>query len=424
MARVDRDERDSLVKVINTLGTLMLKQPETADEWDFLRQQIQKDGALPVELIEDGLRRVKEKIIAKEWGSESIMKEVSALKERLQESHRNMEKVMLSLMEDFYPLAGECEVKASTLRNGLGEGSLHGKTAMEGFEDFVRSLRLKIQEDFRYVNSGFLSLLNQVKELERTLAKDFGGDEQIRKVDVFEMRLSEQVGFIISSFNVYSTVAEIKHAVVEKIENIKRMIRLRKEEETERLLSAQKSIQGLQMRIAEAEKAAQEMAKKAEESRIAAMKDGLTGLYNRKALDLRLADALRNSLESGVPLSLIVMDVNDFKSINDSFGHLAGDKVLQKVAQVLNETFRKGDFIARFGGDEFAAIIEGMSLDMGLERISSFRKNLGKRRFTSYRTGDIHVSVSAGTALAKAGDTAESLLERADKAMYEEKNKT
>jgi len=165
------------------------------------------------------------------------------------------------------------------------------------------------------------------------------------------------------------------------------------------------------------------MARKAEEFHTAAMKDGLTRLYNRKALDLKLAGALKGLTQGGSSFALILFDVNDFKRINDTFGHVAGDKVLQKVAEVLNETFRKGDFIARFGGDEFAAIIGGMSEEMALDRISSFKKNLGKRRFTSYKLGDIRVSVSAGMAVARGGDTAEMILHRADKAMYEEKNK-
>ena len=422
MERANRDEKDSLVKVIQVLGTVMAAQPELAGEWESLRKQIQPDSPLQVDLIEDGLKKVKDKILAKEWGVENLLKQVEGLKERLEESHRAVGKILLSLMDDFYPLTNELSVKALSVKAGLSKDPVDPKGIAEEFQLFLISLRTKIQEDFRYVNSGFLSLLNQVKELEKIIAKDLAVEEGGRKVEYFEMKLNEEVGHIVSSFNLYSTISEIRNAVVEKIENIKRMIRVRKQEELERLRSSQRSILTLQKRIAEAEKEAIEMAKRAEQFQTAAMKDGLTGLYNRKAFDLKLSTALSGLSKGAPPFVLILFDVNDFKRINDNFGHVAGDKVLQKVGQILNETFRKGDFIARFGGDEFAAVIEDMDEEMARERVATFRRNLEKRRFTSYKQGDIHVGVSAGIALATAKDTPETVVDRADKAMYEDKS--
>lgn len=423
MERANREEKDSLVKVIQVLGTVMAAQPELTAEWESLRNRIQPDTPLQVDLVEEGLKRVKDKILAKEWGAENLMKQVEGLKKRLQESHRVVGRVLLSLMGDFYPLTNELSVKALSVKAGLDQEPVDTKRVTEGFQEFLVSLRSKIQEDFRYVNSGFLSLLHQIKELEKIIARDLAVEEGGRRVEYFEMKLNEEVGRIVDSFNLYHTIAEIRNAVVEKIENIKRMVRVRKEEELERLRSSQRSILVLQKRIAEAEKEAHAMALRAEEFQTAAMKDGLTALYNRKAFDLKLSSALSALSRGAPPFVVILFDVNDFKRINDSFGHVAGDKVLQKVGQILNETFRKGDFIARFGGDEFGAVIEDMSVEMARERVSLFRRNLEKRRFTSYRQGDIHVGVSAGIALAAPGDTPEAVVDRADKAMYGDKGR-
>ena len=129
------------------------------------------------------------------------------------------------------------------------------------------------------------------------------------------------------------------------------------------------------------------MAKKAELFQEAATRDGLTGLFNRKALDLKLIEYLNTLSIKGEPFSIVFFDVDKFKEINDTFGHVAGDKVLEKVSQCLIETFRKGDFIARYGGDEFVVAIEGLTDEMAQERISLFRKNLKKRRFVSYKNG-------------------------------------
>lgn len=167
-----------------------------------------------------------------------------------------------------------------------------------------------------------------------------------------------------------------------------------------------------------AEREVGEMTKKAKYFQTAATRDGLTGLYNRNAFDLRVKSALETFDEGGKPFSIVLFDVDDFKNINDTFGHLSGDKVLQKVAQCLQTTFRKNDCIARFGGDEFDVVIEGLSEEMARERIMKFKENFRKKRFYSRNTGDIKVTISAGFAQAMAGESSDEILRRADMDMY------
>jgi diguanylate cyclase (GGDEF)-like protein len=114
--------------------------------------------------------------------------------------------------------------------------------------------------------------------------------------------------------------------------------------------------------------------------------------------------------------------VDQFKRINDQLGHVAGDKVLQKVAQCLKLNFRDKDFIARYGGDEFVAMIEGLPEEMARGKVLAFKKILAKRRFVSHKSGPVQVNVSAGIAIARPGDNPETLIERADRAMYDAKH--
>ena len=125
---------------------------------------------------------------------------------------------------------------------------------------------------------------------------------------------------------------------------------------------------------------------------------------------------------SGEGFSLIMFDVDGFKEINDTFGHVAGDKVLVKVAECLKGSFRENDFVARYGGDEFAVIIEKMGRAMALDRLEAFKKNLSKIRFVSHKKGEIRITVSSGVAEAVPEDSVESVIERADQEMYKEKN--
>jgi diguanylate cyclase len=291
------------------------------------------------------------------------------------------------------------------------------------FLSYIRGLKGKISEDFRYINNTFLTLLDHVKELEKTLTSDFGQDARIKEIEQFETKVNTEVGSIADSFNIHTTINEIKSAVVEKLTKIKHLMALRKKQEVEKAQKTQENINKLKQKIVKTEKDARAMAKKVDYFQTAATEDGLTGLYNRKAFDRRLNDALKMFSEEGQPVSLILFDVDNFKWINDTLGHVAGDKILQKVAECLQEAFRKGDFIARYGGDEFAAVIEGLDIDIAKKKILDFNDLFDKKRFFSHSVGDVNVTVSAGITMSKEGDNVEDFIDRADKNMYEAKKK-
>ena len=230
------------------------------------------------------------------------------------------------------------------------------------------------------------------------------------------------MGSIVNSFDIHARISEIRSTVVGKLSNIKRLVAKRKKEEVKRSDRAKEGLDKLKKQIVNAERHARKMSKKAEHFRKAAKKDGLTGLHNRSAFDERLRDGLELFNSGGGSFLIVLFDVDNFKAINDMFGHVAGDKVLKIVARTLTESFRKDDFIARYGGDEFVVILEGLSEEMAYERTEKFTKNFSEKRFTSAMAGkDIKINISAGIALADAGEGPDQLIRRADLAMYDSK---
>lgn len=151
------------------------------------------------------------------------------------------------------------------------------------------------------------------------------------------------------------------------------------------------------------------------------LQDNLTKLPNRAAFDERLNLEFQRWCDDKTPLSIAIIDVDHFKSINDNFGHTAGDKTLQVIAGTLNKALRESAFICRYGGEEFAIIFcsEGLS---AYQHIESTRDNVANIPF-KFKTDDIRITISAGIAEFKYHeDTPLAVFERADKALYEAKN--
>lgn len=165
--------------------------------------------------------------------------------------------------------------------------------------------------------------------------------------------------------------------------------------------------------------------KRSEESikiiREAAIRDHLTNLYNPRAFDRLMEQSIANSIQQDQPLTVILLDIDHFKKVNDTYGHSAGDAVLIQLADILRDTFRSGDHIARKGGEEFAVIVEGCDQEDITIMAERFRKNVENYCFRLPDGKRLRISVSAGTATFPAIPENQ-LIDLADEALYRAKN--
>ena len=159
-----------------------------------------------------------------------------------------------------------------------------------------------------------------------------------------------------------------------------------------------------------------------EQLREQALHDPLTGLYNRRYLDEFFEREQSRALRDRLPLALALIDLDHFKQLNDSHGHLAGDEVLRAVAQHLEMNLRSTDAVFRIGGEEFLLILPGVDAAEASQRVESLREQLAGVRLPT-RAGALQVTLSAGLALwPEHGHALDELLQAADAALYEAKH--
>jgi diguanylate cyclase len=174
----------------------------------------------------------------------------------------------------------------------------------------------------------------------------------------------------------------------------------------ERLISSKSEVSTLQQSL--------------EAIRAESLTDPLTALGNRKYFDRALITAIDTAVRRGEPLSLLMLDIDHFKSFNDNYGHLTGDQVLRLVGQSLKQTIKGQDITARYGGEEFAVVLPNTPLRQALTVADHIRRAVMSKELKKKSTGEIlgRVTISVGVSMLQVGDEVDSLIGRADACLY------
>jgi len=151
-----------------------------------------------------------------------------------------------------------------------------------------------------------------------------------------------------------------------------------------------------------------------------ATEDSLTEIPNRRSILAALEARMTEFLDLDSPFGVAFMDIDNFKNVNDTFGHDAGDEILKMVAKTLEGNLRKQDFVGRWGGEEFVAVFSDVDVT-GIVTVTEKMRFLVAESKIRKDYGEINVTISIGVTIVMPGDTAEGLVERADRLMYESK---
>ena len=176
----------------------------------------------------------------------------------------------------------------------------------------------------------------------------------------------------------------------------------------------------LEARLSASRQEIEELQRDLEAVRTESLTDPLTTLANRKSFDLQLGRVMAEAKQKSEPLSLLMTDVDNFKTFNDKYGHLTGDQVLRLVAISVKQNVKAGDIAARYGGEEFMVALPSTPLQHAITIADQIRNAVMTKELMKRSSGERlgRVTISIGVAALRPNDTPQSLLERADACLY------
>jgi diguanylate cyclase len=265
------------------------------------------------------------------------------------------------------------------------------------------------ESDLEQIYDTYLSQLKASERIDKVGARVIGEIDDVMKLITEALGMSSNYGATLDS-------ASSKLASVQTKEQLKPIVELlvkstREMRETNKVLEERLTLSKGEIH---------ELQHSLEAIRAESLTDPLTGLGNRKYFDRSIEVAVQEALESGEPLSLLMFDIDHFKSFNDSYGHLTGDQVLRLVGLSLKQTIKGQDITARYGGEEFAVVLPNTGLRQALTVADHIRRAIMAKELKKKSTGEIlgRVTISVGVSMLKAGDDTDSLIERADACLY------
>ena len=333
----------------------------------------------------------------------------------------HIESTLLGLLGDL-SLPEHHRPQAQALRSRLEKG-LNWYELLPILDDLA-VLMLAVTDSGQHEFEAYLKQLNgRLEAFQNNLQAASEGHAEGRSAaaDLHE-QLREHVDGLQSSVQDAVDLPSLKHLLESRLEGLLGTLDQHRQQRDAREQEVAAHLHGLAERVVQMEQQAQSYRDHLEEQRKKALVDPLTGLPNRAAWAERLALEVGQWQVHGDPLLIGMLDLDHFKRINDGYGHLAGDKVLKIIAAQLRKHLRTGDFIARFGGEEFVLLMPRTALAEGTALAERLRAAIEACPF-HFKGEPVTITVSIGLSAFRTGDRNEHVLKRADDALYRAKHK-
>jgi diguanylate cyclase len=300
------------------------------------------------------------------------------------------------------------------------KGSAWGEIVRE-ISDLAIDALAEAQKNARSAESFLTALNRQLEDLDRFMLDEGQRNEQSRASgERLGQEMRSEVGSLSASVRNSVDLADLQASVLSSLDRMHEHVRKHLDEENARRADAEAEAEKLRTELRDVEERTFDLRRQVARTRQAAFSDALTALPNRRAYDDRIEQEYARWKRFGDPLALVVWDVDDFKKVNDTFGHKAGDKALVMIGKLLSERLRETDFIARFGGEELVMLLVGAGAEDAARLADEMRRAVEQGGLHAHGQ-PVPITVSGGLSLFRAGDEPASVFERADQALYRAK---
>jgi diguanylate cyclase len=425
----DREEamrtRDLLRRSIAALCALARNENQTVNRrlLDF-KNIIQKES--PLEEIEKGLMALKNAIMDSEKLDAAGPKEADSVPAEVGKAVVDeLRSIFLRLIGEFDQDFGEdYSGRVSILRERIGKCGRLGDIVklqkemialVEFYNQVINEERTLVTEFITEMSFGLLELERQYLDT----INQTGQSQNENKT--FNNLVENQMEDVKKSAQLSTTLAEFRELVLLRLASIRSALEEKRRSEAQRQERLTEEMECLNQNLSRMKKEVDQVHEKRKALEKEVLIDSLTGVANRRGLRERLKNEMYRFQRYNQVFSLVVFDVDRFKSINDTHGHWAGDRCLKEIVKRISPILRETDLIGRWGGDEFVLIFPATSMESAAAVAERIRKLIQNTRLV-YHKNEIGMTISVGVTQALDSDQSiEMMFNRADKAMYKSK---
>ena len=284
--------------------------------------------------------------------------------------------------------------------------------------DLVSLSRRRVEKEKRELQEFLRQLTERLKDIDQHLE---GAESKRVEVKFSSQRFGDaveaQVNHLQSSVQQAADLGQLKGLIQERVDAIRAHLLSHREEQEARQHQLESELRVSNDRLKTMENETQQLRERLRKEHTQAIRDALTGVNNRLAFEERMEQEYARWRRYHQPLALLIFDIDHFKSINDTYGHKAGDKALKLIANSLQRNLRESDFLARYGGEEFVVLMPETAAAAALGAANKLREAVQQNHF-HYQEKEVKITVSCGVAIFKDNDTPETTFQRADQSLY------